>query len=258
MIGLVKLSAEALYAQFGALMAQAPDLRRIDDRYQIPEETMRWLARGVALVDAIPGISLDSTQLKLAIDGLIRTQGGGGPAQQVMAILMRAMAAVELATPARHTSSFISAGAGFDAVATLSKICGTAERHILLVDPYMDAAALTGFAVYVPEGVTVRLLADEQSVKPGLAPAAAAWIAQHGVSRPITVCLAPRRSLHDRLILVDDQAAWILTQSLAHFAARSPATIQGIDPATAAMKHEAYQELWANGRVIAQSGAYIV
>jgi hypothetical protein len=83
----------------------------------------------------------------------------------------------------------------------------------LIVDAYMDADVLTKFCVTAPEGIPIRLLADAASVKPGLAPATHAWVAQYGAARPLEARLARRRALHDRAIFVDHSTAWILTQS---------------------------------------------
>jgi hypothetical protein len=92
----------------------------------------------------------------------------------------------------------------------------------------------------------VRLLADQNGVKPTLQPAAARWAAQYAQSRPLEVKLTAAKTLHDRLIVVDGLTAWVLTQSLNAFAARSPASIVRVDDDTAALKIAAYQDIWAN------------
>jgi len=43
---------------------------------------------------------------------------------------------------------------------------------VLIVDPYADANLLTDFAVLVPEGVRVMVLADNAQPKPALRPTA--------------------------------------------------------------------------------------
>jgi hypothetical protein len=63
-------------------------------------------------------------------------------------------------------------------------------------------------------------------------------------TRPLEIRLAPARSLHDRLIIVDGAQAWTLTQSLKDFAARSPATIVKVDGETAGLKICAYDAIW--------------
>jgi hypothetical protein len=86
-------------------------------------------------------------------------------------------------------------------------------------------------------------------VKPTLRPAATRWVAQYGLNRPLQVKLAPARTLHDRLIAVDDSTVWVLTQSLNAFATRSPASIVRVDDQTAALKIAAYADVWPKAAV---------
>mgnify|MGYP001290746529 CR=1 FL=1 len=57
------------------------------------------------------------------------------------------------------------------------------------------------------------------------------------------------RTLHDRLIAVDDSIVWVLTQSLNAFATRSPASIVRVDDQTAALKIAAYADVWPKAAV---------
>jgi hypothetical protein len=165
--------------------------------------------------------------------------------QKIRAILYRALAAAELAAPASARGSFLPAGEPFAAINAVGKVLGGARASAFIVDPYADANLLTEFAVLVAEGVPVRVLADEASHKPGLKPVAAAWSEQYGRGRPLEVRLAPARSLHDRIILIDGKEAWTLGQSFNALAKRSPTSLVRTDPETAALKAAAYGELWA-------------
>ena len=242
----------AIHQQLGALMANAPDLSALTRTGEIHPATLKWLAQVGALGQQVPYLP-DDTEFRAASAQLVSNSGMGGSVSRVMAAAHRIFARVELQAPHSATGSFINAGAGFDALATLAKILGSVKSHVLLVDPYMGAAALTDVATLLPANRELGLLADEGAVKPALAPAAEKWIAQYGAERPLKVCLAPRRTLHDRLLLVDDSDAWILTQSVEHFAARSPATIQKSDQETARLKFDAYTAAWKSGTVIAQT-----
>lgn len=247
-----KMDHAAIYQQLGALMAGAPDLRSVDNNTQIPSSTLAWLGRVSAIAEMLND-TLDVMELRLASESLVRMQGAAGSPARVMLVLNRMLAKAELKAPAVAAGSFISAGAGFDAMATLTKILSRVKSRVLLVDPYMDQTAFTHFAVFVPEGCSIGLLGDEKTLKPGLKPAADAWIKQYGSARPVEVRAAPARSLHDRLILVDDDQAWLLTQSIAHFADRSPATIQRSDADVTTMKFAAYLEIWQAGTVISET-----
>jgi hypothetical protein len=87
-----------------------------------------------------------------------------------------------------------------------------------------------------------------ESRKPTLQPAAKRWETQYGDKRPLEVRLAPPRSFHDRVIIIDQMAVWILTQSLNAFATRAPASIIRVDPDTAALKIAAYEEVWTGAQ----------
>jgi hypothetical protein len=113
----------------------------------------------------------------------------------------------------------------------------------MVIDPYLDHSALTEFGLAVPEGVTLRLLADEDNYKSTLRPAAGRWIEQYGDTRPLKVRLAASRLLHDRAIFIDQKEVWTITQSLKDFAKRAHAEIVRVD-STASLKVTAYERMW--------------
>lgn len=235
------MDPEALYVQLGHLIAEMPNLRA----HPLPQDAHRWLGRAFALVQA-GGDYYDIALMKVKIAGLNSDRGMESErvAQDITSILYQTLAVAELNAPNPVRGSFIPAGNLFDALAAFSKVLLTATNSVLIVDPYMDEKALTDFAVLLPEHVLVRLLADQKEHKASLKPAAARWITQHGSKRPLEAKLAPRGSLHDRLIFIDGSAAWALTQSLNAFAARSPASILRVEPEVAALKVTAYERIW--------------
>ncbi|WP_184056715.1 phosphatidylserine/phosphatidylglycerophosphate/cardiolipin synthase family protein [Paraburkholderia sp. MM5384-R2] len=217
-----------------------PDLHRPGP---ITVETNQWLGRAAALIEATFGRSAEVITFKVAADNLDSALRDVN-AQTIAATVHRALAKAELAAPAASQGAFIAVGESFSALAAVSKVLATARQNVLVVDPYADAKALTDFAVLAPEGVMVRVLSDADTVKPSLKPAAESWVKQYTGARPLEVRLATARSLHDRLIVVDDAQAWTLTQSLKDFAARSPATIVKVDAETARLKIGAYAVIW--------------
>ncbi|MFV8529454.1 hypothetical protein [Ralstonia pseudosolanacearum] len=235
----MSLDPESLYVQLGRLVETMPDLTRPGPT---TAEANQWLGRAAALVEE-SGDPADFITFKVAaqnLDTVLRDTN----AQTVVAIVHRALARAELKAPAASQGAFIPVGESFSAVAAVSKVLAAARQTVLIVDPYADAKALTDFAVLAPEGVQVRILSDAGTVKPSLKPAAESWVKQYNSARPLEVRLAAARSLHDRLIAVDDAQAWTLTQSLKDFAARSPASIVRVDAETAGLKIGAYAAIW--------------
>jgi hypothetical protein len=236
------MDPESLYAQLGRLVETIPS--DLNARPMLTS-TRQWLGRACALVD-FAGTPFDASDFRSAIRQLSAVNVGASyfAAEEIATILHRVLAIAELKAPVSARGAFIPAGNAFDALAAISKSLSGAERDVLFVDPYMDEKALTDFAPLASEKVGIRLLADQQSHKATLRPAFERWRSQYGDSRPLAARLAPPRTLHDRLIMLDGSQVWILTQSLKDFAARSPASIVRADGDAAALKVSAYQGIW--------------
>jgi hypothetical protein len=234
------------------LVQSEPDLRAIRDDYSCPPETLKWLGQLDAVVSAMKRTG-DGITLSVATDSLVRSNGRDG-AGEIRAVLYRALAAAELGAPASEQGAFIASGNELDAYAAISKVLALAKGDLLIVDPYMDGKALTDFFPSAAEGVRLRVLTDEATVKETLAPATDRWKAQFEAKRPLEVRFAPGRSLHDRLIMVDEGEVWSLTQSLKDFANRAHGSLLKADPETAALKLSAYGRLWNDARPITVTG----
>lgn len=237
------MDPESLYRQLGRLIETMPDFFSGE---AWSTDTHKWVGRADALVME-SGDLRDQTEWRTAI--MLFNEKPHAAASHITTVLYRVLAAAELKAPPSVRGAFIPAGGSFDAFAALAKVLQTANKEVLIVDPYMDETALTEFGGAVPAGVLLRLLADQSNHKPTLQPAATRWASQHGASRPIQVRLAPQRTLHDRAIFIDRMTAWTLTQSLKDFAKRSPAEIVRADD-TAALKIDAYEAIWANAVVV--------
>ncbi|MGE4442424.1 MAG: hypothetical protein AB7D27_13190 [Desulfomicrobium sp.] len=236
-----------LYQQLGRLLETAPDL----SSYQacVQPTALHWFGRGHALVNAVyDGMNIESIAFSSAVDRM-RSAAWSSGVQQVFQILYRALGHCEVHLPAGSTGTFVPVGNSFDAFKALSNIFAAATTDVMIVDPYMDHAALIEFGLAVPEGVPLRLLADTNDHKSTLHPAAQKWITQYGTSRPLSVRLAPPRSLHDRAIFIDQHEAWTITQSLKDFAKRAPAEIVRVD-SIAPLKLDAYEAIWAKSLIL--------
>ncbi|WP_085610935.1 MULTISPECIES: hypothetical protein [unclassified Pseudomonas] len=237
------ISDEALYAQLGQLITDMPDLR--NHGWNTPTG-QRWLGRATAILEK-SGNPTDAMMFKITAQGLSSNPyepGHDGAVQKMTAILYHALAVAELNAPANAQNGFIPVGEPFTAIAAVGGVMALANQSIFLVDPYAERNLLTDFAVQAAEKIQIRVLTDSYFRKPGLLPAAMAWIAQYGEQRPLEVRMTPAKSLHDRLIIVDGHLVWTVGQSFNGLGSRSPTALVRVNEETAQLKLEAYDQLW--------------
>lgn len=234
-----------LHARLKALMHEWP---AFEGRGKVTAETNEWLGRAHVLVEA-GGDAAETIIFGTSVAGLGSALHDSN-VQSIRAILFRVLARAELKAPAGQSGAFIAAASPFDVFASLSKILAQARVDVLIVDPYIDAVALTDVAVLVPAGVPVRLLGDSAHIQASLVPALARWRAQHS-TRPVEARMTVPRALHDRLIIVDRANAWALSQSIKDFAKRTPASIERSTAEISAMKRAAYDDgAWSAATVV--------
>ena len=238
-----KMSAEALYAQIGQVIATMPDLTASGP---FSEETLRWLGRARALVREAEGYDLEFAQHATTLEQ--HRQAG---AQRIAGLLYRALATVEIEVPASFAGAFIPAGNTFDALTAIAKIFALAKTELLIVDAWLDEKILTEFALLAPEGVKLRLLCDASGYPQKLAMALKKWSQQYGETRPVEARAAPARSLHDRLVAVDRTLVWTVGQSFNALATRAPTSFQKSNAEIAAEKTQAYgEDIWNNASTV--------
>jgi hypothetical protein len=237
-VNVMSLAPEQLYFQLGSLIAEMPEFTT----GPITPEAERWIERAVDLVELAGGLA-DKLQLRVAAENL-----HGAPhdrnVETILAIVHRVLAKVERDAPADLQGAFIVTSNAFDAFAAIRRILGSAQTDVLLVDPQADAKALTDFALFAPDKVVVRLLADHADHKASLESAARDWVRRFGRARPLSVRLAAAGALRDTLILVDDAIAWALGQPFNRFARRAHPSLVRIPPRAATPMIAAYAAQW--------------
>jgi hypothetical protein len=246
--GAAMTDPEALYVQLSQLLASIPidlttPIADLSTPSPLSDEAERWVARAYALVSE-SGDLADTSEMKRLTHNFGQRAFRHQSMPEILSILRRAAAVTELRSPAGAQGSFIHAGNVFDAMASLGNVLRRATTDLLIVDPYLDEIALSDFVLMVPERVPIRLLADQFYLKPTLRAACQRWAQQYGTARPLSARLASARTLHDRVIFIDNQEAYLSSQSLNAIAARSPATITRADPELTGMKVQAYQQIW--------------
>ena len=240
----MQIDSESYYRQLGRLIEVMPDFW---GNASLSADIHQWLGRADALITANGDLN-DKIDWRSAVQRL-NTASRPSAVENIKQVLYRVLGAAELQAPASVKGTFIPVGSSFDAFVAISKLLQSGTRDVMIVDPYMDEAALTVYGCTMHDGVLLRLLADAKYVKPSLQPAANSWVQQYGSTKPLAVRIAPEGALHDRSIFIDGTIAWAFTQSLNGIAKRSPAEIIRADD-TATMKIEAYELIWNHATVI--------
>jgi hypothetical protein len=237
---MMRITPESLYQQAGTLVQSMPELAMDGE---LSQDKLQWLGKLAALLQEA-GEFADLADLKTTMHPYIIGANRSYHSSRIYAIMFRLLAISELRAPTASQGAFIPAGNQFDGLAAVGKILQGSTVDVLIVDPYMDEKALTTFAVLAAENVTIRLLADAAHAKPAFKPAVTTWAEQYGVKRPVEARLASARTLHDRLLITDNQDAFTLGQSLNAFAVRAPTSILKADHETAGLKVAAYTTIW--------------
>jgi hypothetical protein len=238
---LSKMPTLALYGELRALAESFPDLT-----YQTPvtDDRHRWMGRATALIGEALGLAAEN-EFKLAQGKLDSMNGHERGVEEIKTLVFKAIATIEFELPVGQRGAFIPAGNVFDAMAAVGRIFSEATIDLLIVDPYLDEKFLIDFAQLANEGTPLRLLRDAHQMKASLAPMARTWVTQHGRHRPIEIRLAAPRTLHDRLIVVDEKHVWNVGQSFNNLAGRAPTSFIKTDPGTSDLKIRAYETIWA-------------
>jgi len=237
------MESEGLYRRIGRLIEVAPPAPTTPN---LSPELMRWLGQVSAIVKETRDVAI-SSELESSM-AMLNLPNRKDYFQRIMLALYKALASAEINAPSSAQGAFIPVGNAFDAFTALSKILGSANTDVFIVDPYMDESVLTDFAGSVKESVQLRLLADQATAKPSFSPAVLRWKAQFA-NRPLEARFALPKTLHDRTIFIDRLQAWTVTQSLKDLAKRSPAEIVRADD-TASLKIAAYEGIWCNSTII--------
>lgn len=239
----MKENIEIIYSRLGYALSRMPNL----NDYPYSNEILDWLSEVDSLVEASNDLT-SITELRSSIDSLVSGNiiTRQNDSDKVYYIIQRVLFKLSLRLPAGKQGAFIPAGNVHDAMIGVGKVLQLAKNDLLIVDPYLDAKFLEDFAAQAPEMVNLRLLADAKGHKQTLRPAVARWISQYQARRPLEARLAPARSLHDRLILVDGKDAYVLGQSFNHLAERAPTSLVRAGSEVANIKIAAHEAMWSN------------
>jgi len=233
---------EKIYLELGRLIAEVPDLAS----GPITPDVRRWLASATALVKS-SGSLAESLQLTMAcdnLDGPLRARH----AETITAILQRILAKAEANAPREIRGSVLLIDEGRDVYVAMRQLLGTAASNALLVEPDAAGKLLADYALLAPDRVTVRVLADEAQYRSSLIEGVERWQQRFGDGRTLMVRLAAANTLFERLVLLDDERAWVVGAPFSQLARRAHTTLVRMRPEEEARKIAVYAEIWNDAK----------
>lgn len=227
-----------LLTQLKALLARAPDFRAYSPSSM---EHHVWLGQAHALVARWN--TVEAVGLKTAADFLGLQVNREWNIGQIFGTLHRAVADLELQLPADAGQAF-GPGAVYDFFKALNETLSSAQKTLLIADPYMDDTIFDTYLSSVPKGITVRLLVGKYTAK--VRPAAEKFVAQYGALLEVR----HSQAFHDRLVFVDGEVCWVIGQSIKDAAAAKPTYLAPLAPDVAKPKLADYEQIWLGATAI--------
>lgn len=121
--------------------------------------------------------------------------------------------------------------------ADLKGIINTAQASIMVIDPYFNGESFDAYLAPAKSTVQIRILADRYTKD------IAGYVAKHTDQYNTNIELRSSSELHDRLVLIDDDAAWIMGGSIKDAGKKATYLIPLASPIAVAKK-TIYFEVW--------------
>ena len=232
---------EQLLALLQASIREAPILY-FDS--SLTDDDQRWLGRVVAILEG-SGNVLPAATFRIERD---RIGYMAFDRAKLMQPLYDVLSDLELRVPASLQGAFIPPGDNWNGYASLVKLVQTDCDSLLIIDPFVSADIFTDFMPHAVARNGTRILTAKQSkLHEALFASSQKWLATHpDPATSVEVRYAPATALHDRLIIADGTAVWLVSQSMKDIAKKSAASVTRADPELAEMKAKHYGSLWGN------------
>jgi hypothetical protein len=221
-----------LLAQLRALLERAPNL---DEYSPKSREHHTWLAQAHALINRWNGVEAIGFQNNCS--HLSNKVMRPNLISNIFGSIHRAIADLELDVPIESEVSF-GAGDVYDFFRALNKVISSAEHSIFIIDPYLDSSVFDYYLKSRQKKVIVRLLLYQYAND--VVTSANKYIEQHGEVLEIR----KSKSLHDRVIFIDDFVCWLVGQSIKDAAKAKPTYLVQLPPDTVSSKLDNYEQIW--------------
>lgn len=211
--------------------------------FEVNTPQRQWLAEVGAIFSPL-GIGKQA-QFRTAFGTL--AQDWKQAVNQIMGQVLDAIEELKLELELDGRSEFGSAYAPGDIYrffADLKKIINTAKKQLLVVDPYFDGTAFDAYLSSVPSGISVCVLADRYASD------VANYVTKHQAQFKSPIELRSSNELHDRLVLIDGDSAWIMGGSIKDAGKKATYLIPLASPIASA-KVAIYTDIWNRATKVA-------
>ncbi len=127
--------------------------------------------------------------------------------------------------------------------ADLKAVINSANSEVMIVDPYFNGDAFDAYLSTAGSGLLIQLLADRYSKD------ISSYITKHKAQFKTNIELRRSKELHDRLIFVDDDSAWIMGGSIKD-AGKKATYLIPLATQIAITKKKIYTEIWNRATIV--------
>ena len=230
------MSPTEILTRLKALLETAPDFSVYTPTSR---DHQQWLGESHTLVEAVD--RYEAMHFSTAINSLTSTFFRDNSVNTIMTTLHKIISRLEVAAPAA-TKQVFGPGATYDFMKELRRLLSTANAEALIVDPYLDDEIFDTYLSPIPASVQVNILTSKYP--PSLKASLTKFNSQH--NRAIEIRAS--RSLHDRLVFLDNTTCWLIGQSIKDAATSKPTYIAPLSQEFVADKFASYSQIWLAGQ----------
>ena len=156
---------------------------------------------------------------------------------EMRSVLEMVIATLELKNP-EETQKVYGPGAQYDFYRDLKRIIEGASKSVFIVDPYINTELFDLYVEKIRNGVNVQLLTSNFDS------ATEAVIKKYQAKPSIRFQAKRSPDIHDRVIIIDGTACWVLGQSIKDAAKKKPTYIAPLPSDVVTLKEAHYEKIW--------------
>ena len=202
----------------------------------------QWLSKVGALLSRL-GID-KKVQFKSSFNTL--TQYWKYAIVQIQGQVLDAIEEIKLELELEDRSDIGSAYAPGDVYrffADLKDVINSAETEVIIVDPYFNGEAFDAYLSSANPELDIKILADRYSKDIN------AYIEKHKTQYGTDIELKRSKDLHDRIIFIDQDVAWIMGGSIKD-AGKKATYLIPLQTPIAVAKKQIYQDIWSKSKEV--------